>query len=70
MPAKKRGRPAKKATAAAAPAATTKAAKGKRGRPKLPGVAKGTIKVLSTSIASVQKRIAALQKVVDKIQSN
>ena len=61
MPAKKRGRPAKKVSSSA---------KGKRGRPKLPGVAKGTIRVLKTSITSVEKRLAALQKVVNKIQSN
>ena len=43
--------------------------KGKRGRPKLPGVAKGTIKLLTEWLASIQKRIDRMNKVIEKIAS-
>jgi hypothetical protein len=41
--------------------------KGKPGRPKLPGVAKATIRLLTTSITSVQKRIDRMRRVIEKI---
>lgn len=41
--------------------------KGKRGRPKLPGVAKGTIKLLKEGLASIQKRMNRMNGVIDKI---
>lgn len=43
---------------------------GKRGRPKLPGVAKATIKLLTEGLASIQKRIDRMGKVIAKIQTN
>lgn len=43
-------------------------AKGKRGRPKLPGVAKATIKLLREGLASIQKRIDRMNKVIDRIK--
>jgi hypothetical protein len=65
LPQVKRGRPA-----GISSQPTASASKTGPGRPKLPGVAKGTVKMLSTSIASVQKRLVALQKVIDQIKTN
>jgi hypothetical protein len=42
-------------------------AKGKPGRPKLPGVAKATIKLLMDGLASIQKRIDRMGKVIVRI---
>lgn len=44
--------------------------KGKRGRPKLPGVAKATIKLLMEGLASIQKRIDRMQSVIEKVAPN
>lgn len=44
--------------------------KGKPGRPKLPGVAKATVKLLTKTLGSVQKRIDHMQKVIAKIRTN
>lgn len=44
--------------------------KGKRGRPKLPGVAKATIKLLTEGMRSIQKRIDQMNKVIAKIRTN
>lgn len=44
--------------------------KGKRGRPKLPGVAKATIKLLTDNLGSIQKRIDRMSKVIEKIATN
>lgn len=46
----------------------TQKPKGKRGRPKLPGVAKATIKLLREGLASIQKRIDRMNKVIDRIK--
>lgn len=43
---------------------------GKRGRPRLPGVAKGTLKLLSDSLGSIQKRIDRMCQVIEKIRTN
>lgn len=58
---KRRGRPPGKVKA-------TK--KGKPGRPKLPGVAKATVRLLAATLASVQKRIDRMNKVIAKIRTN
>jgi hypothetical protein len=60
---KRRGRPAGKGKGAAKK-------KGKPGRPKLPGVAKATVRLLSATLASVQKRIDRMNKVIAKIRTN
>lgn len=44
--------------------------KGKRGRPRLPGVAKATIKLLTEGMGSIQKRIDQMNKVIAKIRTN
>lgn len=41
--------------------------KGKRGRPKLPGVAKATIKLLTEGLASIQKRIDRMNKAIENL---
>jgi len=41
--------------------------KGKPGRPKLPGVAKATIRLLSANLESIQKRINRMSKVIEKL---
>lgn len=41
--------------------------KGKPGRPKLPGVAKATIRLLSQTVGSIQKRINRMNKVIEKL---
>jgi hypothetical protein len=74
--AKRRGRPpgaGNKAKAGApakadAPAKAEKKAKGKPGRPKLPGVAKATLRLLTASVESIQKRAVSMLKVIAKIQ--
>lgn len=55
---KRRGRPPGKGKAKA---------KGKPGRPKLPGVAKATIRLLSANVESIQKRINRMNKVIAKL---
>jgi hypothetical protein len=57
---KRRGRPPGKAKGKDKP-------KGKPGRPKLPGVAKATLRLLSHSVASIQKRINSMNKVIEKL---
>jgi hypothetical protein len=57
---KRRGRPPGKGKGKDKP-------KGKPGRPKLPGVAKATIRLLSQSVASIQKRINRMNKVIEKL---
>jgi transcriptional regulator with XRE-family HTH domain len=42
----------------------------KAGRPKLPGVAKATIRLLTKSLASIEKRIGAMHRVIAKIRTN
>jgi hypothetical protein len=42
-------------------------AKGKPGRPKLPGVAKATLRLLSANVESIQKRINRMNKVIEKL---
>jgi hypothetical protein len=44
--------------------------KGKRGRPRLPGVAKGTIKLLADHLGSIQKRVDRMNKVIERIATN
>jgi len=63
---------AEQVVAAAGPRSGKKHAKmkGKRGHPKLPGVAKGTIKLLMNGLASIQKRIDRMGKVIAKIGTN
>jgi transcriptional regulator with XRE-family HTH domain len=56
---KRRGRPPGKGKAAKP--------KGKPGRPKLPGVAKATVRLLAASVESIQKRINRMNKVIEKI---
>jgi hypothetical protein len=58
---KRGGRPAGK---------DAKKKKGKPGRPKLPGVAKATIRLLTTSMTSIQKRIDRMNKVIARIKTN
>ncbi len=58
---KRRGRPPGKVAAKK---------KGKPGRPKLPGVAKATVRLLSATLSSVQKRIDRMNKVIAKIRTN
>lgn len=41
--------------------------KGKPGRPRLPGVSKGTIKLLKEGLASIQKRIDRMNGVIEKL---
>ncbi len=41
--------------------------KGKPGRPKLPGVAKATVRLLADSVNSIQKRLNRMTKVIEKI---
>jgi hypothetical protein len=41
--------------------------KGKPGRPKLPGVAKATIRLLTQTVDSIQKRINRMNKVIERI---
>lgn len=53
---KRRGRPPGKAKP-----------KGKPGRPKLPGVAKATLRLLSANVESIQKRINRMNKVIEKL---
>lgn len=43
---------------------------GKPGRPKLPGVAKATINLLTEGLASILKRIERMSRVIDKIKAN
>lgn len=57
---KRRGRPPGKGKGKDKP-------KGKPGRPKLPGVAKATLRLLSQSVASIQKRINRMNKVIEKL---
>lgn len=57
---KRRGRPPGKGKGKDKP-------KGKPGRPKLPGVAKATIRLLVDSVNSIQKRLNAMTKVIEKI---
>ncbi len=57
---KRRGRPPGKGKGKDKP-------KGKPGRPKLPGVAKATIRLLSQTVASIQKRINRMNKVIEKL---
>ena len=68
--AKRRGRPpgAGNKAKAGAPAKAEKKAKGKPGRPKLPGVAKATLRLLTASVESIQKRAVSMLKVIAKIQ--
>ena len=73
--AKPRGRPpgagnkAKAGAPAKAPKAPKAAKSGKGpGRPKLPGVAKATLRLLTASVDSIQKRAASMLKVIAKIQ--
>ena len=70
--AKPRGRPpgAGNKALAGAPAKAPKAAKSGKGpgRPKLPGVAKATLRLLTASVDSIQKRAASMLKVIAKIQ--
>ena len=70
--AKPRGRPpgAGNKAKAGAPAKAPKAAKSGKGpgRPKLPGVAKATLRLLTASVDSIQKRAASMLKVIAKIQ--
>ena len=67
--AKRRGRPpgAGNKVKAGAPAKAEKKAKGKPGRPRLPGVAKATLRLLTASVESIQKRAASMLKVIAKI---
>jgi hypothetical protein len=58
---KRRGRP---------PGAGKTKKKGKPGRPKLPGVAKATVRLLTATLLSVQKRIERMNKVIAKIRTN
>ncbi len=44
--------------------------RGKPGRPKLPGVAKATVRLLVDSVGSIQKRLNAMSKVIAKISQN
>lgn len=44
--------------------------KGKRGRPKLPGVAKATIKLLADNLGSIQKRVDRMNKAIEKVATN
>ncbi len=62
----KAGAPAKEPKAPKAPKAA-KSGKGP-GRPKLPGVAKATLRLLTASVDSIQKRAASMLKVIAKIQ--
>lgn len=55
---KRRGRP---------PGTGKAKAKGKPGRPKLPGVAKATLRLLSANVMSIQKRINSMNKVIEKL---
>jgi transcriptional regulator with XRE-family HTH domain len=73
--AKPRGRPpgAGNKAKAGAPAKEPKAPKAAKsgkgpGRPKLPGVAKATLRLLTASVDSIQKRAASMLKVIAKIQ--
>ena len=70
--AKPRGRPpgAGNKAKAGAPAKAVKVAKSDKGpgRPKLPGVAKATLRLLTASVESIQKRAASMLKVIAKIQ--
>ena len=58
---KRRGRP---------PGTGKAKAKGKPGRPKLPGVAKATLRLLSANVMSIQKRINSMNKVNEKLGKN
>lgn len=44
--------------------------KGKRGRPKLPGVARGTVKLLTEGMALIQKQVDQMNEVIAKIRTN
>ncbi len=55
---KRRGRP---------PGTGKAKAKGKPGRPKLPGVAKATLRLLSANVMSIQKRVDRMNKVIEKL---
>jgi hypothetical protein len=68
--AKRRGRPpgSGNKAKAGAPAKAEKKAKGKPGRPKLPGVAKATLRLLTASVESIQKRTNSMLKVIAKIK--
>jgi transcriptional regulator with XRE-family HTH domain len=57
---KRRGRPAGKGKG------KTKV-KGKPGRPRLPGVAKATLRLLSQGVASIQGRINSMNRVIEKL---
>jgi hypothetical protein len=55
---KRRGRP---------PGSGKAKPKGKPGRPRLPGVAKATLRLLSANVMSIQKRINRMNKVIEKL---